>query len=767
MGLFDALATPDFKSLLSSLPSFALGLGHEYILPEHLLAKLIENKRILALLEAIGCDVAGLKRDLEAFFDEKLERIEGLRQVGQSISLGRVLGAVEYKAVSAQKKEIDVVDLLVALFEEERSHAVHFLLKRGVDQFAVITEISSVDYSPSGFAEAEAAIGKLASSGDGSDEFKELKFLPKFAVELTAQAKAGKIDRIIGRTSELSRMMRTLCRRKKNNPLLVGESGVGKTAVAEGLAYLVAKGEVPAKLREIKIWSLDMGSLVAGTKYRGDFEERLKNLVKEVKENPSFILFIDEIHTVVGAGATGSGSMDASNILKPALNSGAVRCIGSTTYEEYRNHILKDRAFSRRLQKIDIAEPSAEDAVKILEGIAPYYEEHYGASYAKDALARAVELSVRHINDRFLPDKAIDIIDEAGARLTLQAAKTEKSAGGRKPKIDVAEIDALVSEMTKIPVAKLSGAETESLRGLEDSLKGVVIGQDEAVDAVVKAIKVSKAGIGDKSRPIGCFLFAGPTGVGKTELAKQLAAKLGIDFIRFDMSEYSEEYSVSKLIGSSPGYVGFEQGGLLTEQLVKKPHSVVLLDEVEKAHRRIYDLLLQVMDYGSLSDNTGRKADFRNAILIMTSNVGAKALSEKPIGFNPGDDTGGRTEDAVKKHFSPEFRNRLDATVHFNPLPKDVIERIVDKFVGLAAAELAPRSVSIELDGAARAWFAKHGFDEKLGARPLARLVRKEIVEGVVDDLLFGKLSKKGGRVKVSAKDDAIKLEIKAKKTGV
>ncbi len=755
MGLFDALASDDYKGLMRALPSFVRDCHHEYILPEHLLFLLLENERVVAVLEAIGCEADELREDLLSFFEERLEKVD-VAKPAESLSFGRVVAAAQYRVVSAQKKELDVVDLLVGLFEEDRSHAVYFLRRQGAEPFKVITEITNRDYSPAGFgglpAEPEAAAqGAKGKASPG-------KFLAQFSVNLTEQAQEGKIDKIVGRRSELARVMQALCRRKKNNPLLVGESGVGKTAVVEGLAYLIAKDDVPERLKGLQIFSLDMGSLIAGTKYRGDFEERLKNVVNEIKARKDAILFIDEIHTVVGAGATGSGSMDASNILKPALNAGSLRCIGSTTYDEYRNHILKDKAFSRRLQKIDVPEPGEEETLEILQGIAPYYEEHYSVKFAPKALARAVELSARHINDRFLPDKAIDLIDEAGARNSLRKK-------GRAS-ISAKDIEEIVADITKIPVSKLSGDDVEVLKDLEGELKKVVVGQDHAVDLVVKSIKVSKAGIGNKAKPIGIFLFAGPTGVGKTELAKQLAAKLGISFIRFDMSEYSEEYSVSKLIGSSPGYVGFEQGGLLTEQVIKKPHAVLLLDEVEKAHAKIYDLLLQVMDYGMLADNTGRKADFRNVILIMTSNVGAKAITEKPIGFSPSDESSARTEDAVKKHFSPEFRNRLDAAVHFKPLDIEVIEKIVDKFVGLANAELKARGVSVSLKPAARRWFAKNGFDEKLGARPLERLVRKEITERLVDEILFGKLSSGGGEVEVScSKAGKLVLDVKAAKS--
>ncbi len=755
MGMYEIKSSEDYRRFMNGISGFVKRLNHEYILPEHVLFLLAEHTRIRALLEACGADLFRLKKDLEHFFAHKVEKVSGISPAG-SISFNRIMSAANYKVVSAQKKLIDILDILVALFEEENSHAVFFLKKQGIDSFEIIKAVSSGIYNPDEFHEAPEPTVDSSSEErrELKKEVRKAKFLQQFAVNLSALARQGKIERITGRVNELKRMMQTLCRKKKNNPLLVGEPGVGKTAIVEGLAYLASVGEVPEKLKNMEIYALDMGTLIAGTKYRGDFEERLKQVINEITALQDAVLFIDEIHTVVGAGSTSGGSLDASNILKPALNSGTVKCIGSTTYEEYRNHILKDRAFSRRLQKIDVPEPELAEALEILRGVAPYYESHYNVKYDDDALVVAAEMSAKYINERFLPDKAIDVIDEAGARNLLKEKPEERVT--RKA------IEETVSEIARIPATEISASETDSLKTLEPNLKKLVIGQDEAVEAVVKAIKLSKAGIHNKEKPLGIFLFSGPTGVGKTELARQLAAQMGINFIRFDMSEYAEEYSISKLIGSAPGYVGFEMGGLLTEQLIRKPHSVLLLDEIEKAHHKIYDLLLQAMDYGTLTDNNGRKADLRNVIMIMTSNVGAKSLTEKAIGFAASDDSSSKTEDAVKKHFSPEFRNRLDASIHFHSLTTDMAVKIVDKFIDKANKEFGAKNISVVLSEAAKHYFAKNGLDEKLGARPLERLIRREITEKIVDDILFGKLMA-GGKVFVSAVNGKLKISIRRK----
>ena len=571
--------------------------------------------------------------------------------------------------------------------------------------------------------------------------------LESYAVDMTALARNGKLDAVVGRSRELGAILRTLSRRKKNNPLLVGEPGVGKTAVVEGLAVRVARGEVPARFSGLTIYALDMGALTAGTKFRGQFEERLKDLIRELSERPDAVLFIDEIHTVIGAGSVGSGSLDASNILKPSLNSGSLRCIGATTHEEYRNQVLKDKAFSRRFQKIDVPEPSPDETLQILTGIAPAYEKHYDVKFDKKALSRIVELAGHHIFDRFMPDKAIDLLDEAGAANSMLPEPLKK--------IPADYVENLAVEMFALPKSQVTGDDASKLRALDEDLRKVVIGQDHAIEAVVKAVKLSRSGLANPGRPVGSFLFAGPTGVGKTELAKRLAAALGVELIRFDMSEYAEEYAVSKLIGSSPGYVGFEQGGLLTEQIIRRPHSVLLLDEMEKAHPKIYDLMLQIMDYGAMTDNAGRKADFRNVIIIMTSNVGAKSLSEHAIGFQVSDQTDSRAEAAVRKHFSPEFRNRLDGIIRFRPLSQDSVRMIVHKFLAEAANRLREKKLQLKADNKAVEWLVVHGFNEKLGARPMERLIRDEILAKLVDRLLFGD-GKKGGIVKVSADSNGI-----------
>ena len=581
--------------------------------------------------------------------------------------------------------------------------------------------------------------------------------LEKYGLDLINYAKNGHIDNLIGRQTEVKRMMQILCRRKKNNPILVGEPGVGKTAIVEGLALAVANGEVPEKLQNCRIWSLDMSSVVAGTKYRGEFEKRLKKIIDALQQEPNSIIFVDEIHTMMGAGASGEGSLDASNILKPVLNKGALRCIGTTTYDDYKKHILKDKAFSRRLQKIDITEPSVDETIQIINGVKAYYEEHYGVTYSKNAIETAVRLSALYINERFLPDKAIDVIDEVGARNDLRGEKR------RKKMLNVTDVEEVVASMANIPTAKVSSSDSEVLLNLEHQLNDVVFGQKNAVNDVVKAIKISRSGIGAKDKPIGSFLFCGPTGVGKTELAKQLAMKLGVNFIRFDMSEYAEKHTISKLIGSPPGYVGYEQAGLLTEALIKNPHSVVLIDEIEKAHSDIYNILLQVMDYGFLTDNSGRKADFRNAICIMTSNVGARALDLNRIGF--GDDVANledkklTTNKEVEKFFTPEFRNRLDSIIYFNSLSKELMQQIVRKFINQLADDLKAKKVQLAITDNAIDYFIKEGFDSKMGARPLQRIIRNKLQEQLANEILFGELIK-GGFVNVTFNKKVKKLEL-------
>jgi len=755
--------SPDLNNILVSASELAAEKGHEYILSEHILYVMLQDARIRQLFSTMGVDLEGMQRDIEKFLREKVESFDYHAPPIESVTFSRLVSRAFNMALSAEKAMVDVFDILVSLFEEKNSTSCYLLHRYGLSRYEIIKEIAHGDYEPAEPIE-EIEMNEtdyMTFDDDDDDDATEAetpadgthpkpKYLPRFAVNLTQQAMEQKIDPIIGRQPELERLMQTLCRRKKNNPLLVGEAGVGKTAIVEGLAGLVARGQVPSRLRGVTIWALDMGGLVAGTKFRGEFEERLKKVIDEVKMLEKTILFIDEIHTVVGAGAVSAGSLDASNILKPALNSGEIKCIGTTTYDDYKNHILKDRAFCRRFQKIDVKEPSVDDAIAIVHGLRPYYEEHYGVKYAAAALEQAVRLSARYMNDRFLPDKAIDVIDEAGARNSLRDRK-------RKKLITTHDIEEVVAMMANIPPAKVSASDLSVLATLEKTLKNVIFGQNEAVDQVVSAIKVSRAGIGNKDKTVGAFLFCGPTGCGKTELARQLAGQLGINFIRFDMSEYAEKHTISKLIGSPPGYVGFEQSGLLTEALLKTPHSVVLFDELEKAHSDIYNVLLQIMDYGTLTDNNGRKADFRNAILIMTSNVGARTLDSNLIGFGEERQPELRTQKEVEKFFSPEFRNRLDRIVYFHALDFSLMTRIVKKFLQQFEQELATRKVKLRCSDAVVEWFARHGFDPKMGARPLERLIRQELHEKTAEQILFGTL-KNGGELSVTVNDDTLQI---------
>lgn len=748
--------TAELNNILNVTVNFVVELQHEMILPEHLLFSLTGNGKILRIFERLDIDVESIRNQLRHFFKEKIETVDCNATPIESVAFNRVLNKALTRAESAEKSWVGVVDAFVALLDEKQSHAYFFLRKAGVDQYEVIKEISrddfykdnesrtdidnehedfNLNFDEDGKAETEAEADNTAKKDD------KLKFLRRFAVNLTEQAAQGKIDPIIGRGSELQRMMQVLCRRKKNNPVLVGEAGVGKTAIVEGLALQIVHGKVPERLKDYNIWALDMSALVAGTKFRGEFEERLKKVIEDIKKTSKAILFVDELHVVVGAGAVSSGSLDASNILKPALSSGDIKCIGITTYDDYKNHILRDKAFSRRFQKVDVGEPSLADSVSILTGLKPYYEKHYEVKFSKAALEKAVELSARHINDRFLPDKAIDVIDEAGAKNSLMDSK-------RRTLITVKDVEQVIAQMANIPSARVSASDNDKLRTLGDELRSVVFGQDDAVGKVATAVKIARAGIGDKLKPVGAFLFCGPTGCGKTELARQLAARLGIAFVRFDMSEYSEKHTVSKLIGSPPGYVGFEQSGLLTEALLRNPHCVLLLDEIEKAHQDIYNILLQIMDYGTLTDNNGRKADFRNAIIMMTSNVGARKLDGNNIGFSPDVQSDLATQKEVERYFSPEFRNRLDGILFFNRLSLDLMKKIVDKFIRQLSVELKNRKIAIELTPQAVEWFATNGYDVRMGARPLERLIKKEIQEKLADEILFGQLAG-GGKVKV------------------
>lgn len=753
--------SPDLNNILVSAGELAAEKGHEYILSEHIFFMLLQDERVIRLLRTLDVDIDFMRRELDRFFKEKVESFDYHSPPIESVAFSRIVSRAFNMALASEKGMVDVFDILVSLFDEKNSTSCYLLHRSGLSRYEVIKEISHGDYefdssgsdqdfSGQEFISFEEDDEEDEGESDGTEDNVKTKFLSRFAVNLTQQAAGNRIDPIIGRAHELERLMQTLCRRKKNNPLLVGEAGVGKTAIVEGLALRISQGKVPSKLRNVAIWALDMGSLIAGTKFRGEFEERLKKVIDEVKRLESAVLFIDEIHTVVGAGAVSASSLDASNILKPALNSGEIKCIGTTTYDDYKNHILKDRAFSRRFQKIDVKEPSVDETIAIIYGLRSYYEEHYGVKYSQAALEQAARLAARYMNDRFMPDKAIDVIDEVGARNSLRDRR-------RKTIITVRDVEAVVAQMANIPPNKVSSSDLTLLGTLEKSLKNVIFGQDEAVEKVVSAIKVSRAGIGNKEKPMGSFLFCGPTGCGKTELARQLARQLGINFIRFDMSEYAEKHTISKLIGSPPGYVGFEQSGLLTEALIKSPHSVVLFDELEKAHADIYNILLQIMDYGTLTDNNGRKADFRNSILIMTSNVGMKSLDANLIGFSEDRQAELRTQKEVEKFFSPEFRNRLDRIVYFHALDFSLMEKIVRKFLTVFEQELVGRKIKLEIADAAVAWFAAKGFDPKMGARPLERLIRQELHEKTAEQILFGKL-RNGGVLKVDVKNDLIKV---------
>jgi len=717
---------------------------HEYLTTEHILYALLFEGSGQQIINVCGGDVEDLKRQLEDFFDKHLVslpvEVEDDEIPRQTLALQRMLQRTVLHMQSSNQEEVGVGDLLAAILEEENSHACFFLAGQGIER------IDLLDYISHGSGDSPSEPSQDQPSSPGPDEASKPKKtasdpLKSFTHDLVARAKAGKIDPLIGREQELERTLLVLCRRRKNNPIFVGEPGVGKTAMAEGLALRVASGEVPDLLQDSELFTLDMGALLAGTKFRGDFEERLKAVIKALQKRDKAILFIDEIHTIVGAGATSGGSLDASNILKPVLGSGELRCIGSTTYEEYRNLFDKDRALSRRFQKIDLAEPSAEESRAILEGLKGKYEEHHHVTYTSDALDVAVQLAIKHLPQRHLPDKAIDVIDEAGAQQRL----TQKN---RKP-IRVEEIEKVVALMARVPVRSITGSDRQQLRHLERDLKRVVFGQDPAIDNLVRSIHRSRAGLGHPDKPVGSLLFTGPTGVGKTEVAKQLAATLGVKFLRFDMSEYMEKHSVARLIGAPPGYVGFDQGGLLTESVRKHPWSVLLLDEIEKAHPDLFNLLLQVMDHGTLTDNNGAETDFRNVILIMTSNIGGREMNMAPIGF--GDRAASAPKNAVEKAFSPEFRNRLDGVLTFASLDQRVMLQVVDKFVSELATQLAERNVRIKLSAAARRSLAERGYDLLFGARPLGRLIQQEINDPLASEILFGAL-KNGGEVQVGCR---------------
>ncbi len=721
---------------------------HEYATLEHLLLALTEDQDAVAVLRACNVDIDRLRRDLAEFVDNNLADLVSPRGAEPKPTAGfqRVVQRAAIHVQSSGREEVTGANVIVALFSERESHAVYFLQLQDMTRLDAVNYISHGVAKAPGRSQTRTVHGADEEAGGEKVVKKGQEALTAYCVNLNKKAQQGKIDPLIGRDLEIERTIQILCRRSKNNPLYIGDPGVGKTAIAEGLARRIIKGEVPDVLRGATIFSLDMGSLLAGTRYRGDFEERLKAVVTELENYDGAILFIDEIHTVIGAGATSGGSMDASNLLKPALAAGSLRCIGSTTYKEYRNYFEKDRALVRRFQKIDINEPTVEDSVKILNGIKPYYESHHKVRYHPDAIKAAVELSAKYITDRKLPDKAIDVIDEVGAaRMLLPESKRRKT-------VTVRDVEEIIAKIARIPPKSVSANDMEALKNLERDLKTLVFGQDPALEALASAIKLARAGLREPEKPIGCYLFSGPTGVGKTEVARQLARILGIELTRFDMSEYMERHSVSRLIGAPPGYVGFDQGGLLTDAVDQHPHCVLLLDEIEKAHPDLFNILLQVMDHGRLTDHNGKNVDFRNVILIMTTNAGAAELAKPAIGFGRevrvGDD-----QEAVNRMFSPEFRNRLDAIIPFAGLAPEVVAQVVDKFVMQLETQLGDRDVSIELSEAARGWLAKRGYDPQFGARPLARVIQEHIKKPLAEELLFGKLAK-GGVVKVDVGAD-------------
>ncbi len=762
------MITRELQDTLNFAVNEAYRRRHEFLTLEHLLYALLREKTGSEVIRHCGGSVEKLKLELEKFFAENIEQLPAGRDQmpEQTASFERVLQRAALQAQSSGKSEIDGGNILAALYQERRSHAVYLLEKHGITRLDVLNYISH-------------GISKVDSGGESGDEEQYAEGegearpsrdpLEAFTVNLIERARENRIDPLIGREAEVQRTIQVLCRRRKNNPIYVGDPGVGKTAIAEGLALKIQRGEVPDAIKNAEVYALDMGALLAGTKYRGEFEQRLKMVIKALQKKPGVILFIDEIHTIVGAGAVSGGSMDASNILKPALASGELRCIGSTTYPEYKAAFERDKALARRFQKIEISEPSLDDTIKILSGLKKFYEEHHGVTYTDDAIRAAAELAAKHINDRFLPDKAIDVIDEVGAAIKLMPAAERESR-----EITVHDVELVIARMAKIPPRSVSGSDKERLQNLEHELKAVLFGQDHAIDQVVRAIKISRSGLSHPQKPIGSYLFSGPTGTGKTELAKQLARVLGVHFLRFDMSEYSERHTVSRLIGAPPGYVGFDQGGLLTDAINKHPYSVLVLDEIEKAHPDLFNILLQVMDHATLTDNNGKKADFRNVILIMTTNAGARDVSSAGIGFRKpqfteaveangehiqgGSSTGSKGRGAIERTFSPEFRNRLDAWIAFNQLSFDNILRIVDKFVAEVQAQLIEKNVTIELTDAARRWLAEKGFDKLFGARPMARLIHQKIKEPLAEEILFGKLQN-GGSVLADQKDGDIALE--------
>ncbi|HJR73374.1 MAG TPA: ATP-dependent Clp protease ATP-binding subunit ClpA [Luteimonas sp.] len=728
---------------------------HEYMTVEHLLLALLDNPSAEAVLKACNADFGRLRGELEQAIDTSVAKLteDDGRDTQPTLGFQRVLQRAVYHVQSSGKKEVTGANVLVAIYGEKDSHAVYFLNQQDVTRLDVVNYLSH-GIAKLGEDESAQSGEDHAKPGEGEGGEHKGDALSEFASDLNQLAREGKIDPLVGRADEVERTIQVLCRRRKNNPLYVGEAGVGKTALAEGLAKRIVEGDVPEVLADATIYALDLGALVAGTKYRGDFEKRLKAVLAQLKKHPGAILFIDEIHTIIGAGSASGGTMDASNLIKPMLASGELRCIGSTTFQEYRGIFEKDRALARRFQKIDIVEPTVGETIEILQGLKPKYEQHHGVSYADDAIKAAVDLSVKHIGDRLLPDKAIDVIDEAGARQRLLPENV------RKQIIDVEEIETIVAKMARIPAKQVSASDKDVLQHLERNLKMVIFGQDPAIETLTSAIKLARSGLGNPDKPIGNFLFAGPTGVGKTEVTKQLALQLGIELVRFDMSEYMEPHSVSRLIGAPPGYVGFDQGGLLTEKIVKTPHCVLLLDEVEKAHPDIFNILLQVMDRGILTDTNGREANFKNVIMVMTTNAGAAQAARRSIGFTQQDHSTDAME-VIRRSFSPEFRNRLDAVVQFQALGFDHILRVVDKFLIELEVQLHEKNVSLSATPAARDWLAQHGFDPLMGARPMARVIQDKIKRALADELLFGKLVG-GGKVSIDVRDGEIVVEATA-----
>ncbi|MGD8969841.1 MAG: ATP-dependent Clp protease ATP-binding subunit ClpA [Desulfobacterales bacterium] len=742
--------------MISKELSVTLGLAvreakkrrHEYVCVEHILFAILYDSVGIEIIENCGGNIESMNRALEEFFNEKLERVaDGTEYVlQQTIAFQRVIQRAVNHVRSAEKQEVEVSDILASIFLEKDSHAAFILQREGITRLDVLNFISH-DVSKSPYDAEQEGFAPT----DRRDKSKKGDPLAMFTVDLVKMAADGKLDPLIGRELETERTMQVLCRRRKNNPVFVGDPGVGKTAMAEGLAQKINSGDVPEILKDVRIFSLDLGGMLAGTKFRGDFEQRLKGVIQALQRMPNAILFIDEIHTIVGAGATSSGSMDASNILKPVLATGDIRCIGSTTYEEYKNHFEKDRALSRRFEKIEISEPPVKETIQILKGLKSRYEDHHGIVYTDSALKSAAELSAKFLNDRYLPDKAIDVIDEAGAFVRL-------CGSARRKNINPADIEKIIAKMARIPTRSVSTSDRIKLENLDKDLKSVVFGQDEAIQSLVTAIKRTRAGLGAPGKPVGSFLFTGPTGVGKTEVSRQLARILGVEFLRFDMSEYMEKHTVARLIGAPPGYIGFDQGGLLTDGIRKHPYSVLLLDEIEKAHPDLFNILLQVMDHATLTDNNGKKADFRNVILIMTSNAGSREMSNRSIGFGDGHkDAEHKGQKAIEGFFSPEFRNRLDATISFHSLTIAIMELIVDKFINELNVQLSARKVFLTITPDVRTWLAKRGHDPSYGARPLGRLIQTDIKDRLSDEILFGRLSK-GGVITVDLKDDKLEF---------